>query len=466
MLNVCKKIKSSLLFLLGLMMVSPAQANVTGSIIVSNDPHQVVLLNESAPALKKRIDMIRNAKSTIEMEVWLFDLSRSARLILRELIAKKQADPSIQIRIIVDYYVTGGLAPITPVVAQSLAKLGIQVKYYNQVPKEDLVELDHRDHSKLFMVDGSEFIVGSRNMSDDHFGMRPDLDYIDSDFWVSGPIARQVQEGFYEFWNSPIVKEPEGTFGNSKPEQVTAIDDQDKLVAQNAETLGSEALANSKVYTVNQVTFVKDGPLNLDNERKVTDYVNTNLSKVGNNLLVENWSFIPDAFRLAILNKLMKDGVKIQLLTNGFDSYISGILAGMGWVQEKKEIPKGLTTSYYDSPLVEPQLDPAGPGKNCVYETHSKTAIRDMVYVDVGSYNWDGRSAYINHEDLFTVYSPDIAKDMAAVIQTRIRRSVKVNANGDAQNGKSVLPSDLQGAQKWLHDAALSAGQEYIGQEF
>jgi phosphatidylserine/phosphatidylglycerophosphate/cardiolipin synthase-like enzyme len=155
----------------------------------------------------------------------------------------------------------------------------------------------------------------------------------------------------------------------------------------------------------------------------------------------------------------------MQLLTNGFDNYISGILAGMGWITEKKEIPKGLATSYYDSPLVEEQLDPAGPSKSCVYETHSKTMVRDARFVDLGSYNWDGRSADINHEDLFTVDSPEIAQAMTAVIQTRIARSVKVDASGDA-DGKSLLPSDLQGAERWLREAVLSIAEDSFGKEF
>jgi phosphatidylserine/phosphatidylglycerophosphate/cardiolipin synthase-like enzyme len=182
-------------------------------------------------------------------------------------------------------------------------------------------------------------------------------------------------------------------------------------------------------------------------------------------LLVENWSFIPDDTRLGILNGLLAKGVQIQLLTNGFDNYISGILAGMGWLREKQEIPKGLATSYYDTPLDEAHLDAAGPSKSCVYETHSKTIVRDMRFVDIGSYNWDGRSADINHEDMLTVESPEIAQAMTAVIQTRIARSVKVDVNGDA-DGKSLLPSDLQGAERWLREAILSLEEDSIGQEF
>ena len=114
--------------------------------------------------------MIRAARGSIEIESWNFDLSRSSRLLLREMIAKKQAMPSVQIRILVDYYSFGSPPVLNPAIAQALAKNGIELKYYNQ----GLLERNHRDHSKVFIVDGSEAIVGSRNLSDDHFGMRAD----------------------------------------------------------------------------------------------------------------------------------------------------------------------------------------------------------------------------------------------------------------------------------------------------
>lgn len=216
MLYVRSKLNIYISILMGLATLSFANATVTGSVVVSNAPHHIVILNENAPALKKRVDMIRAAQGSIEIETWNFDLSRSSRLLFRELIAKKKAMPSVQVRIIVDYYPYGDPTPLNPAIAQGLAKLGIEVKYYNQVSPADLLALNHRDHSKLFIVDGSEVIIGSRNLSDDHFGMRQDLNYVDTDFWVSGPIVRSIQTGFYEFWNSSIVRSPEGNFGKWK----------------------------------------------------------------------------------------------------------------------------------------------------------------------------------------------------------------------------------------------------------
>jgi cardiolipin synthase C len=466
MLNVRSKLYICVGLLLGLAAFSSAKASVTGSAVVSDAPHKIVILNESAPALKKRVDMIRAAKGSIEIESWNFDLSRSSRLLLRELIAKKQAMPSIGIRILVDYYVAGGYAPLNPVVAAALAKLGIQVRYYNQVDKADLIALNHRDHSKLFIVDGSEFIIGSRNLSDEHFGLGNGLNYIDTDFWVSGPIARSVQAAFYEFWNSETVADPSGSFGYSKPESLSSVDDSDRALAESVETLGTSALESAPVYRVSRLAFMKDGPLNIDSTRIVTNYVNSKLSKVAHSLLIENWGFIPDDTRLAILDDLMAKGVKIDLLTNGFDEHFSEYLAGMGWLQEKKEIPKGLSTSYYNAPLDELHLDNSAAARRSVYETHSKTAVRDMRYVDVGSYNWDGRSAYINHEDLLTVDSPEIAQVMTNVIQARIARSEKVTADGKNQKGQSIFPASFQGAKLWFRERLLGLEEDLIGDEF
>jgi len=89
-----------------------------------------------------------------------------------------------------------------------------------------------------------------------------------------------------------------------------------------------------------------------------------------------------------------------------------------------------------------------------------------MRYVDVGSYNWDGRSAHINHEDLLTVDSPEIAQVMTAVIQGRIARSEKITADGKNQKGQSILPTSFQGAKLWARELWLSLEEDLIGDEF
>jgi cardiolipin synthase C len=470
MLNVRSKINFGMTLMvaliLGAFLLSAAQASDTPAFSISNAPHKIIILDQSAPALKKRIDMIRNAKQSIDIESWNFDMSRSSRLLLRELIAKKAAEPSISIRIIVDYFVSGGLAPLNPAIAEALAKLGIEVRYYNQVSKLDPLQLDHRDHCKLFIVDNEEFIIGSRNLSDEHFGLA-ELRYIDVDLWIRGPMAVPVQNSFDEYWNSPIVKAPSGSFTGSKPGSLFYVSDQDRALAEKVEVLGSQALDNAPIYQASHLVFVKDGPMNEPGERQVTDYVNARLLEVRRSLVVENWSFVPDDTRLSILDGLMSRGIPIHLLTNGFDAHFSKTISTLAWIQEQKELSKGLSLYYYSAPLDEPHLDDSVASQpSIIYETHSKTAIRDERYVDIGSYNWDGRSAYINHEDLLTVDNPELAEAMIKIIRARVARSEKINADGTESDGRSILPSYLQGPKGWLKEYLIGVEGEVVGDEY
>ena len=131
----------------------------------------------------------------------------------------------------------------------------------------------------------------------------------------------------------------------------------------------------------------------------------------------------------------------------------------------KKEIPKGMEVSYYHSAPPGPRLDSSAVGANCVYEIHSKTIRRDGRYVDIGSYNLDGRSAYINHEDMLTVDSPEIAEAMTAEIEARISRSERISADGKNQNGQSILPSYFQGSNEWPMEHAFGVEKDLIGDE-
>jgi putative cardiolipin synthase len=153
-------------------------------IVESSEDHQALMLDHAGEALKQRLDMIQRATTQIELESWNFDTSKSSRLIVQALIAKKKANPDISIRILVDYFVDGGLAQLSPAIADKLAGFGIELRYYNQIPMIDFPKVDHRDHRKIFVIDGSEAIIGSRNLADEHFNLGHGFNFVDRDVWI------------------------------------------------------------------------------------------------------------------------------------------------------------------------------------------------------------------------------------------------------------------------------------------
>jgi putative cardiolipin synthase len=45
-------------------------------------------------------------------------------------------------------------------------------------------------------------IIGGRNLADEYFGAAPDVNFVDLDVLMAGPIVRDVSETFDAYWNS------------------------------------------------------------------------------------------------------------------------------------------------------------------------------------------------------------------------------------------------------------------------
>ena len=70
-----------------------------------------------------------------------------------------------------------------------------------------LVDLNHqhrRMHNKLWLADDSVAIVGGRNLGDEYFDARPEMNFTDLDLLAAGPVARQLGTSFDQYWNSPL----------------------------------------------------------------------------------------------------------------------------------------------------------------------------------------------------------------------------------------------------------------------
>src|SRR5690606_33814214 len=62
--------------------------------------------------------------------------------------------------------------------------------------------VNHRMHNKSWIADGRVAIVGGRNIGEEYFSARPDVNFRDLDLLVAGPAADDANRIFDAFWNS------------------------------------------------------------------------------------------------------------------------------------------------------------------------------------------------------------------------------------------------------------------------
>jgi phosphatidylserine/phosphatidylglycerophosphate/cardiolipin synthase-like enzyme len=172
--------------------------------------HVVTLLDDSEPALAARINLIRAAQRSIDVQTFIWAQDDAGQLVLDELV--QAARRGVQVRILADQLFS--LDDMDLLDRLSRASANLQVRLYNPTfhkahtqPLEFaagvlccFMHFNQRMHNKLLLVDDSIGITGGRNYQDRYFNWDDDFDYVDRDVMVGGPAARQMAASFELFW--------------------------------------------------------------------------------------------------------------------------------------------------------------------------------------------------------------------------------------------------------------------------
>ena len=90
-------------------------------------PHQLPLLDVGMDSLATRLQMIEQAKRSIDLEFFIYELDTTSSLISNALV--RRAREGLQVRGIV--YFARPVFKLRPVFARKLQAAGVQVSYYN-----------------------------------------------------------------------------------------------------------------------------------------------------------------------------------------------------------------------------------------------------------------------------------------------------------------------------------------------
>ncbi|CAD7489573.1 phospholipase D family protein [Aeromonas dhakensis] len=172
-------------------------------------PAEFALIDQPELALKLRCQLIRGARSRIQAQYYSWEEDSSGKLLLSELL--HAAKRGVRVQLLIDDLYAGDNRFLEMVAHQP----GIEVRLFNPFwlrgwrPLTLLLEgllsfrrINHRMHNKLLLVDGSQAVIGGRNIGDRYFGLGGAPQFVDLDLACRGPLCQRVEQGFDQFWRS------------------------------------------------------------------------------------------------------------------------------------------------------------------------------------------------------------------------------------------------------------------------
>jgi len=366
--------------LLALLLALPASADVFR---VLDDPHD---------AMQARIDMIAQARSEIDAVYFLARNDRVALTVLRSLRDARRRGVG-RVRLIVD----ANFQHIPKGVLAHLSDEGVQVRVYHPLTLRHPSWIFRRMHEKFIVADGARYIAGGRNLAESYFDMTK-RNFIDRDVYVDGTSAIDAQQHFEKLWSSADVADLD-----------VHVSDEEKARASSLLETSSLAFDSACDWTAGQhdvasVQFLHDG---------ITQSLEEMIDSAQSSIIIESPYVVPTQPVIALLEKKVAEGVRVQIVTNSIHS-IDGALPYAGYLKYRRRLVlHGVDIREYKGPDT----------------LHAKTVVIDGRTVFVGSYNLDPRSQNLNREVMVVAEDETVAREVRASIEQHVDNAWKIAAH-------------------------------------
>jgi cardiolipin synthase C len=421
------------------------------------------ILDSSYAGLYWRLALIDSAVSSLDIQTYLWYPDVSGRLLLeRAVLASRRG---VKVRLIVDDLLLQGHDQL---IANLEAQPNIEFRIFNPWSDRssmlnragqmvaEMERLNSRMHDKLMIVDGRAAVVGGRNIGDHYFGLNDVYNFHDTDLLGIGHVAEQANEMFDSFWNSEWVVSAQNL--TTTPDKKTAQEQWQKLMDHTASAPQLERFPREpKDWTEELESQARDlriGRSTMVFDEAATEQIDQNvISSMFNffglakkELLVMNAYVIPSQQAVDFLQGLTAKGVDIRILTNSLASHDVPAVNSHYEPWRDDFIKAGVELfELRPDAAIKPTIVDVAPVNSDFIGLHSKSAVVDERFVFIGSMNLDPRSAKINTEMGVFVDSPELARDLAAMIRRDMSGEnawhVQLNEEGDIywQDSEGVL---------------------------
>jgi len=395
------------------------------------------LLPNSNEAFRARAELIRNARTSIDLQYYIVHDGLSTRALVHELL--RAADRGVRVRILLDDTTSDGLDSLMGTLA---AHPNIHIRVFNPLHLGrstgvtravgrlfNLSRQHRRMHNKLFLVDNSMAIVGGRNLGDEYFDAEPNLNFTDIDLLGVGPVAEQLGHSFDQYWNSALSR-PIGDFLWRQPDADDLFASRQRLEVSLAEArverkaLYDRLMAyqsqprldvwrNELIWAHSQALWDAPSKVLADDEPDprllMSRQLAPELNGVRKELILVSAYFVPGEPGLLYLTSRADAGTSVKLLTNSLEATDVPAVHG-GYAPYRRALLE------HGVQLYELRRQPGAPRPRLGFHgssdssLHSKAMVFDRRKTFIGSFNFDPRSVLWNTEVGVLVDSPELAE--------------------------------------------------------
>lgn len=428
------------------------------------------LLSDGTEAFVVRMQGARLAARSLDVQTYIWHSDLTGKYLAAQLL--ESADRGVHVRLLVDDLdaraKNDGFAALA-------AHPGIEVRLFNPWATRSgaisgagesiasFKRINRRMHNKSWVADNRIAVVGGRNVGDEYFGAGEEINFVDLDFAMVGPVVRDVSASFDKYWNSPSAYPIETLDPDSVSE--AALQKLRKRLAEHAVgAAGSayaSALAGSDVIRgmiagdwpmqwSARYEFVSDDPRKVTMKKRDAERTQVGLALVpmlkdsASQVTIISPYFVPGKEVTEALVEAAGRGKSVRILTNSLVANDVAAVHG-GYSRYRKPLVEGGVHLWELKPTSgSPDASLFGSSGASL---HTKAFAVDGKKLFVGSYNLDPRSTWLNCEQGVLVDDALLARQLESLFdqQTSGKHAWRVTLeNGDLRwsDGTESFDSD------------------------
>ena len=426
------------------------------------------LLSENTDAFVARFALATMAEKTLDIQYYIIHNDASGQYLAYAILTA--ADRGVHVRILVDDINLSGRDSKLKMLSQHK---NIEIRIFNPLVNRDwfrnieiIINLNsagRRMHNKVFITDNSAAIIGGRNIGDEYFDDRKNLNFVDLDLLTIGPIVNEISSSFNEYWNSRwatpieslskarIARKKIMAFRRNLKDKWHRIKNTQHFDSLKKSDFTQKLLNKEIPFIWAEAELFYDPPEKLTyTHRNKTNLLHPKvmpfIERARKEILMSSPYFVPGKIGADWLFSKKQQGTEINILTNSL-SATDVIAVHAGYKKYRSELIKENIKLFELKSSAHKLFSKtirilSGASRTSL---HAKYIIVDQQYVFIGSSNIDPRSNALNTEIGIMINSKDLAQQTANLFThaTSLDNSYQLSINNNGLMWKTKVNGQI-----------------------